>query len=189
MGNKHRKSSYLLIQRAHLGVVLWSGYAISLIWGEKRCVSDMFDINAFRIVGKCNSMLPKFCGIKYLWTIFMTGQKQSFSERTYFWRNITLDVIVWGKIWNALILVDNNVFVLQATQSIDSPNLEASRLQVNFLQHVKLHVKLHFDGTPTSKIWLCGTEKLTRQLQSFYPNCLELGWEFINKIPLIILFI
>ena len=39
-----------------------------------------------------------------------------------------------------LILVDNTVFVLQATQSINSRNLEASRLQVHFLQHVKLHV-------------------------------------------------
>ena len=125
-----------------LRVVLWSGYAISLIWGEKRCVSDMFDINSFCIVGKWNSMFPKFCGIKYLWTIFMTGQRQSFSERTYFWQNttVTLDATVWGKIWNALILVDNTVFVLQATQSINSPNLEASRLQVHFLQHVKLHV-------------------------------------------------
>ena len=45
-----------------------------------------------------------------------------------------------GGIWNALILVDNNVFILQATQSIKSPDLEASRLQVHFLQHVKLHV-------------------------------------------------
>ena len=136
-------------------------------------------------------MLPKFCGIKYLWTIFMTEQRQSFSERTYFWRNTTLDATVWGKIWNALILVDNNVFVLQAPQSINSPNLEASRLQIHFLQHVKLHVfgEEYFDGTPTSKIWLCGTEKLKGQLQSFYPKCLELEWEFINKIPLIILFI
>ena len=49
--------------------------------------------------------------------------------------------------------------------------------------------RTYFDGTPTSKIWLCGTEKLKGQLQSFYPKCLELGWEFINKIPLIILFI
>ena len=94
----------------------------------------------FCIVGKWNSMFPKFCGIKYLWTIFMTGQRQSFSERTYFWRNTILDATVWGKIWNALILVDNNVFVLQGTQSINFPNLEASRLQVHFLQHVKLHV-------------------------------------------------
>ena len=70
----------------------------------------------------------------------MTGQRQSFSERTYFWRNTTLDATVCGKIWNALILIDNDVFVLQATQSINSPNLEASRLQVHFLQHVKLHV-------------------------------------------------
>ena len=45
-------------------------------------------------------MFPKFCGIKYLWTIFMTGQRQSFSERTYFWWNTTLDATVWGKIWN-----------------------------------------------------------------------------------------
>ena len=94
----------------------------------------------FCIVGKWNSMFPKFCGIKYLWPIFMTGQRQSFSERTYFWRNTTLDAIVWGKIWNALILVNNSVFVLHATQSINSPNLEASRLQVHFLQLVKLHV-------------------------------------------------
>ena len=36
-------------------------------------------------------------------------------------------------------LVNNNVFVLQATPSINYPNLEA-RLQVHFLQHVKLHV-------------------------------------------------
>ena len=99
----------------------------------------LFEI-ALCIVGKWNSMFPKFCGIKSLWTIFMTGQGQSFSERTYFWRNTTLDATVWGKIWNASILVDNNVFVLQATQSINSPNLEASRLQVHFLQHVKLHV-------------------------------------------------
>ena len=38
----------------------------------------------------------------------------------------------------------------------------------------------YFDGTPTSKIWLRGTEKLKRQLQSFYPKCLELGWEFCS---------
>ena len=82
-----------------------------------------------------------FVASKYLWTIFMTGQRQSFSERTFFWRNTTLDATVLGKIWNALILVDNNdVFVLQATISINSPNLEASRLQIHFLQHVKLHV-------------------------------------------------
>ena len=39
----------------------------------------------FCIVGKWNSMFLKFChgGIKYLWTIFMTGQRQSCSERTY----------------------------------------------------------------------------------------------------------
>ena len=114
----------------------------------------------------------------------MTGQRQSFSERTYFWRKTTLDATVWGKIWNVLILVDNNVFVLQETQSINSPNLEASRLQVHFLQHVKLHVfgeDVYFDGTPTSKICLCGTENLKGQLQSFYPKCLELGCEFINK--------
>ena len=103
--------------------------------------NDVFQICLilmFCIAGKWNSMFPKFCGIKYLWTIFMTGQRQSFSERTYFWRNTTLDATVWGKIWNALILVDNNVFVLQATQSINSPNLEVLRLQVHFLQHVKL---------------------------------------------------
>ena len=47
---------------------------------------------------------------------------------------------VGENMWNALILVDNNVFVLQASQSINSPSLEASRLQVHFLQHVKLHV-------------------------------------------------
>ena len=58
----------------------------------------------FCIVGEWNSMFPKFCGIKYLWTIFMTGQRQSFSERTHFWRNTTLDATVWGKIWNVLIL-------------------------------------------------------------------------------------
>ena len=45
-----------------------------------------------------------------------------------------------GEMWNALILVDNNVFVLQATQSINSPNLEASHLHVHFLQRVKLPV-------------------------------------------------
>ena len=84
----------------------------------------------------------------------MTGQRQSFR------RGHTFDGILhWmpqcgGKIWNALILVDNNVFVLQATQSIKSPNLEASRLQVHFLQHFKLHVseRTYFDGTPTSKM-------------------------------------
>ena len=96
--------------------------------------------SCFCTVGKWNSMFAKFSGIKYWWTIFMTGQRRSFSERTYFWRNTTLDATVWGKIWNALILVDNNVFVLQVIQSINSPNLEASRLQVHFLQHVEFHV-------------------------------------------------
>ena len=70
----------------------------------------------------------------------MKGQSQSFSEMTYFWQKTTSDATVWGEIWNALILVDKNVFVLQATQSINSPNLKASRLQVHFLQQSKLHV-------------------------------------------------
>ena len=85
----------------------------------------------------------------------MIGQRQPFSERTYISRNTTLDATVWGKIWNALIPVNNNVFVLQATQSINSPNLESSRLQVHFLQHVTNFMfseRTYFDGTPTSKI-------------------------------------
>ena len=132
-------------------------------------------------------MFLKFCGIKYLWTIFMTGQRQSFSERTYFWRNTTLDATVWGKMWNALILVDNNVFVLQATQRIWRHHI--FRFTFYNMSNFMFSERTYFDGTPTSTIWLCGTEKLKGQLQSFYPKCLELGWEFINKIPLIILFI
>ena len=37
----------LVLSNTRLRVVLWSGYAINLIWGEKRCVSDTFDINVF----------------------------------------------------------------------------------------------------------------------------------------------
>ena len=174
-----------------LGVVLWSGYAISLIWGEKRCVSDMFDINVFCIVGKWNSMFPKFCGMKYLWTIFMTGQRQSFSERTCFWRNTTFDATVWGKIWNALILVDNEVFYCRQLKVL-TPQIwrhHVFRFTFYNMSNFMFSKRTYFDGTPTSKIWLCGTEKLKGQLQCFYPKCLELGWEFINKISLIILFI
>ena len=80
-------------------VVLWSGYVISLIWGEKRCVSEMFDINVFVLWGKWNSMFPKFCGIKYLWTIFMTGQRQSSSERTYFWRIDHIEALIENVPW------------------------------------------------------------------------------------------
>ena len=120
-------------------VVLWSGYAISLIWGEKRCVSDMFDINVFvlklsGIVCFQSFVASNICEL-VLWQ----------DKGNLFRRGHTFDGILhWmpqcgGKIWNALILVDN-VFVLQATQSISSQNLEASRLQVHFLQHVKLHV-------------------------------------------------
>ena len=94
----------------------------------------------FCIVGKWNSMFPKFCDIKSLWSIFMTGEKSSFSERTCFWRNTTLDATVWGKTWKALIIVNNIVFVLQATQTIYFQNFEASCLQVQFLWHIKLHV-------------------------------------------------
>ena len=99
---------------------------------------------------------------------------------------------IWGKIWNALILVDNNVFVLQVTQSINPPQIwrhHVFRFTFYNMSNFMFSERTYFDGTPTSKIWLCGTEKLKGQLQSFYPKCLELGWEFINKIPLIILFI
>ena len=106
----------------------------------KNDVFQMWLILYFRIVGKWNSMFLKFCGTKSLWSIFMTGERASFSERTCFWRNTTLDATVWRETWKALIVVNNIVFVLQATQTIYFQNLEASCLQVQFSWHVKLHV-------------------------------------------------
>ena len=152
----------------------------------------MFDINVFvlwvsGIVCFQSFVASNICEL-FLWQ----DKGNLFSERTYFWRNTTLDATVWGKIWNALILVDNNVFVLQATQSINSLNLEALyvfRFTFYNMSNFMFSERTYFDGTPTSKIWSCGTVKLKGQLQSFYPKCLELGWEFINKILLIILFI
>ena len=149
-------------------------------------------------------MFPKFCGIKYLWTIFYHRTKAIFfGEDMYFWRMIPrildihiLDDTTWmpqcGEIWNALIFVDNNVFVLQATQSKlpkfggnTSSGSLFTTCQTSCFRRGRIlteHRLLKFDCVYTS-------EKLKGQLQSFYPKCLELGWEFINKIPLIILFI
>ena len=129
-------------------------------------------------------MFPKFCGIKYLWTIDRT--KAIFFQRGHKFDRILHWMSQWGKIWNALILVDNNVFVLQATQSINSQIWRHHVFRFTFynMSNFMFSERTYFDGTPTSKIWLCGTEKLKGQLQSFYPICLELGWEFINKYHL-----
>ena len=116
------------------------------------------------------------------------------TKATFFGEDILLTEYYIGchsvrEIWNALILVDNNVFVLQATQIL-TPQIwrhHVFRFTFYNLANFMFSERTYFDGTSTSKIWLCGTEKLKGQLQSFYPKCLELGWEFINKIPLIIL--
>ena len=39
--------TYYHIRIYVLWVVLWSGYTTSLIWGEKRCVSNVIDFNIF----------------------------------------------------------------------------------------------------------------------------------------------
>ena len=140
-------------------VVLWSGCTISLIWGEKRCVSDVFDINVFVL--------------------------------TYFWRNTTLDATVWGK-YGMLWFLSTIIFLYCRQLKVLTPQIwrhHVFRFTFYNMSNFMFLERTYFDGTPTSKIWLCGTEKLKGQLQSFDPKCLELGWEFINKIPLIILFI
>ena len=136
-------------------------------------------------------MFPKFCGIKYLWTIFMTGQRQSFSERTYFWRNTALDATVWGK-YGMLWFLSTIMSLYYRQLRVITPQIwrhHVFRFSFYNMSNFMFLERTYFDGTPTSKIWLCGTEKLKGLLQSFYPKCLELGWEFINKKPLIILFI
>ena len=138
----------------------------------------------FCIVGKWSSMFPKFCGIKYLWTIFMTGQRQPFSERTYIWRNTTLDATVWGK-YEMLWFLSTIMFLYCRQLKVSTPQIRRHHvLRFTFynMSNFMFSERTYFDGTTTSKIWLCDTEKLKRQLQSFYPKCLELGWEFINKI-------
>ena len=131
-------------------------------------------------------MFPQFCGIKCLWTIFVTGQRQSFSERTYFWRNTTLDATVWGK-YGMLWFLSTIMFLHCRQLKVLTPQIwrhHVFRFTFYNMSNFMFSERTYFDGTPTSKIWLCGTEKLKGQLQSFYPKCLELGWEFINKIPL-----
>ena len=120
-------------------VVLWSGYAISLIWGEKRCVSDMFDINVFVLLVSGIVCFQSFVASN-ICELFLWQDKGIFFGEDILLTEYYIGCHFVGGKWNALFHVDNNVFVLQATQSINSPNLEASRLQVHFLQHVKLHV-------------------------------------------------
>ena len=137
-------------------------------------------------------MFPKFCGIKYFWTIFITGQRQSFSERTYFWRNTTLDAHSVGENMECFDSCRHIMFLYCRQLKVLTPQIwrhHVFRFTFYNMSNFMFSARTYFDGTPTSKIWLCGTEKLKGQLQSFYPKCLELGWEFINKIPLIILFI
>ena len=129
-------------------------------------------------------MFPKFCGIKYLWTIFMTGQRQSFSEITYFWRNTTLDATVWGK-YGMLWFLSTIMFLYCRQLKVLTPQIwrhHVFRFTFYNMSNFMFSERTYFDGTPTSKLWLCGTEKLKGQLQRFYPKCLELGWEFTNKI-------
>ena len=96
-----------------------------------------------------------------------------------------------GEIWNALIL--STIMFLYCRQlKVLTPQIwrhHVFRFTFYNMSNFIFSERTYFDGTLTSKIWLCGTGKLKGQLQSFYPKCLELGWEFINKIPLIILFI
>ena len=137
-------------------------------------------------------MFPKFCGIKYLWTIFMTGQRQSFSERTYFWRNTTYRMPQCGGKYGMLWFLSTIGFLYCRQPKVLTPQIwrhHVFRITFYNMSNFIFSERTYFDGTPTSKIWLCGTEKLKGQLQSLYPKSLELGWEFINKIPLIILFI
>ena len=96
-----------------------------------------------------------------------------------------------GKMWNALILVDN-MFLYCRQLKVLTPQIwrhHVFRFTFYNMSNFVFSDRTYFDGTLTSKIWLCGTEKLKGQLQSFNPKCLGLGWEFINKIPLIILLI
>ena len=89
-----------------------------------------------------------------------------------FWRGNTFDgMLHWmpqcgGKYGMLWFLSTKNVFVLQATQNINSPNLEASRLLVHFLQHVKLHVfgeDVFWRNTDFSNliVWYRKTERAT----------------------------
>ena len=132
-------------------------------------------------------MFPKFCGIKYLGTIFMTGQRQSFSERTYFWRNTTL-ALHWmpqcggkyGMLWFLLTIM----FLYCRQLKVLTPQIwrhHVFRFTFYNMSNFMFSERTYFDGTPTSKLWEYGTEKLKGQLQSFYPKCLELGWEFRIK--------
>ena len=144
----------------------------------------------FCIVGKWNSMFPKFCGIKYLWPIFMTGQRQSF------WGHTFDGILHWmpqcGEKCGMLWFLSTIMFLYCRQLKVLTPQIwrhHIFRFTFYNMSNFMFSERTYFDGTPTSKIWLCGTEKLKGQFQSFYPKCLELGWEFINKIPLIILFI
>ena len=151
----------------------------------------MFDINVFVLYASGIVCFQSFVALNICKLFLWQDKGNLFRRGTYFWRNNILDATVWGKIWNALILVDNN-FLYCRQLKVLTPQIwrhHVFRFTLYNMSNFMFSERTYFDGTPTSKIWLCGTEKLRGQLQSFYPKCLELGWEFINKIPLIILFI
>ena len=137
-------------------------------------------------------MFPKFCGIKYLWTVFYDRTKGNLFRRGH-----TFDGILhwmpqcggkYGMLWFLLTIM----FLYYSQLRVLTPQIcrhHVFRFTFYNMSNFMFSERTYFDGTPTSKIWLCGTEKLKGQLQNFYPKCLKLGWEFINKIPLIILFI
>ena len=132
-------------------------------------------------------MFPKFCGIKYLWTIFMTGQRQSFfGEDILLMENYIGCHSVGGK-YGMLWFLLTKTFLYCRQLKVLTPQIwrhHIFRFTFYNMSNFIFLERTYFDGTPTSKIWLCGTEKLKEQLESFYPKCLVLGWEFINKIPL-----
>ena len=129
----------------------------------------------------------------FFFFFFLTGQRQSFSKRTYFWRNTTLDWMPQcGEKYGMLWFLSTIMFLYCRQLKVLTPQIwrhHIFRFTFYNMSNFMFSERTYFDGTPISKIWLCGTEKLKGQLHSFYPKCLELGWEFINKIPLIILFI
>ena len=174
-----------------LRVVLRSGYTISLIWGEKRCVSDMFDINVFVLQVSGIVCFQSFVASN-ICELFLWQDKAVFFGEDILLTECYIGCHSVGENMECYLFLSTIMFLYCRQLKVLTPQIwrhHVFRFTFYNMSNFMFSERTYFDGTPTSKIWLRGTEKLKRQLQSFYPKCLELGWEFINKIPLIILFI
>ena len=117
-------------------------------------------------------MFPKFCGIKYLWTILWQDKGNLFR------RGHTFDGILhWmpqcGGKYGMLWFLSTLMFLYCRQLKVLTPQIwrhHVFRFTFYNMSNFMFSERTYFDGTPTSKIWLCGTEKTEKATSKFLPG-------------------